>query len=359
MPAIGGPATRITNVKGLDAGGEWSPDGREIAYRSERTGNSEVWVSAADGSYARQVTNNPAGDYSPSWSPDGRWLAFASNRAGHMQIWRVPASGGEAVPVTRMSGRWARWSPDGERIYFIAGDENANGIWAASLKDGREWQVVRLVGETGQRDGGTAGDRRPVSVFQLARRPRRHMGHGRRPQVARSADRGDPPRRHVAALRRAQELDKRPVAGVLRDGKRRHTARCQRFQSSTRSPGTRTMWPRLAVTSVASTARACAAIAASKSSIRVPRRSKAALMRPNIRLTASVHSARGTSAEMRSKRACSAARRFERGSRSMPNAISAITGCGIAMSAGAFVASRSTTAGLPFMSAERAFVSRT
>ena len=55
----------------------------------------------------------------------------------------------------------------------------------------------------------------------------------------------------------------------------------------------------------------------------------------------------------------SAARRFERGSRSMPNAISAITGCRIATSAGAVAASRSTTAALPFMSAERALVSRT
>ena len=62
---------------------------------------------------------------------------------------------------------------------------------------------------------------------------------------------------------------------------------------------------------------------------------------------------------MKSKRACSAARRFERGSRSMPNAISAITGCGIAMSAGAVAASRSTTAALPFMSADKALVSRT
>ena len=110
---------------------------------------------------------------------------------------------------------------------------------------------------------------------------------------------------------------------------------------------------------VASRARACAAIAASQSSIRVPRRSRVALMRPNIRLTASVHSARGSSAEMKSKRACSAARRFERGSRSMPNAISARTGCGTAMSAGAVTASRSTTAAQPFMRAERALVSRT
>ncbi len=61
---------------------------------------------------------------------------------------------------------------------------------------------------------------------------------------------------------------------------------------------------------------------------------------------------------MKSKCACSAARRFERGSRSMPNAISASTGCGIATSLGAVPASRSTTAALPFMSVERALASR-
>jgi hypothetical protein len=66
-----------------------------------------------------------------------------------------------------------------------------------------------------------------------------------------------------------------------------------------------------------------------------------------------------SSAEMRSKRDCSAARRFDRGRRSMPNAISASTGCGTATSAGAVAASRSTTAAVPFMSADTALVSRT
>ena len=61
----------------------------------------------------------------------------------------------------------------------------------------------------------------------------------------------------------------------------------------------------------------------------------------------------------RSNRDCSAARRFDRGRRSMPKAISASTGCGTEMSAGAVAANRSMTAVEPFMSADTAFVSRT
>lgn len=68
---------------------------------------------------------------------------------------------------------------------------------------------------------------------------------------------------------------------------------------------------------------------------------RVALMRPNLWLTASVHSARASSAETRSKRACSDVRRFDRGRRSIPEAISASTGCGMATSAGAVAASRS------------------
>jgi hypothetical protein len=66
------------------------------------------------------------------------------------------------------------------------------------------------------------------------------------------------------------------------------------------------MWSRFAVTRLAPLASAWAAIAASKSSSRLPRRSRAALIRPYAWLTASVHSARGISAQIRSKRDCRA-----------------------------------------------------
>ena len=54
----------------------WSPDGQKIAFRSDRDGNSEIYVMNADGSGQRNLTHNAARDGDPAWSPDGRKIAF-------------------------------------------------------------------------------------------------------------------------------------------------------------------------------------------------------------------------------------------------------------------------------------------
>lgn len=149
MPAAGGPANQLTRTEGLDAGHAWSPDGQTIAFRSERTGDSEIWTISADGKTERQLTMNPAGDYSATWSPDGKWLAFFSNRTGKMQIWRMPATGGTPDLLSRGSGTSPRWAPDGDHIYFVGQEEQAGKLWELSLKDRTERAVTNLVGKRG------------------------------------------------------------------------------------------------------------------------------------------------------------------------------------------------------------------
>ena len=76
-----------------DAAPAWSPDGRKIAFASERDGNSEVYVMNADGSGQRNLTRNPALDGDPAWSPDGRNIAFRSTRDGNTEIYVMNADG--------------------------------------------------------------------------------------------------------------------------------------------------------------------------------------------------------------------------------------------------------------------------
>jgi TolB protein len=71
----------------------WSPDGRKIAFVSDRTGNSEVYVMNADGTGQRNLTRNPAFDADPTWSPDARKIAFASNRDGKYGVYVMNADG--------------------------------------------------------------------------------------------------------------------------------------------------------------------------------------------------------------------------------------------------------------------------
>jgi dipeptidyl aminopeptidase/acylaminoacyl peptidase len=105
-----------------------SPDGKWIAYTEKwydvpaNKSYSNIWLVAADGKTTRRLTSAKAKDSQPDWSPDGRTIAFLSDRGGSAQIWAIDVSGGEAwavsgfpIDVTNL-----RWSPHGNAIAFTA-----------------------------------------------------------------------------------------------------------------------------------------------------------------------------------------------------------------------------------------------
>ena len=121
-----------------------SPDGQRIAFVittiDERTYDyrSAIWMVDTAGGEAKRFVGGAANAHSPSWSPDGRWLAFISDRAGEAvgkdekeqkkrgkgkpQLWLMPTDGGEAFQLTFMphgvSDPW--WSPDSTQLLFSA-----------------------------------------------------------------------------------------------------------------------------------------------------------------------------------------------------------------------------------------------
>ncbi len=78
IPAAGGDVWEFVRSDGDDYAPCWSPDGKQLAFISDRDGTSQIWVIPADGGEARRVTNVPTGAGGPLWSPDGRWIAFTS-----------------------------------------------------------------------------------------------------------------------------------------------------------------------------------------------------------------------------------------------------------------------------------------
>ena len=82
-----------------DAAPEGSPDGRKVAFMSQRDGNWEIYVVNVDGSGLRRLTRDPAIDGLPTWSPDGQFLAFLSNREGD---WAVFAWSLDDLSVNRL-----------------------------------------------------------------------------------------------------------------------------------------------------------------------------------------------------------------------------------------------------------------
>ena len=88
-------------------------------------------------------------DNVPAWSPDGRWIAFASDRDGDTRLWRVAADGGEPERLTERESFLPRWAPDGETVYFL-GRRFGRKYWALSLEDRTERLVADLSGKSGR-----------------------------------------------------------------------------------------------------------------------------------------------------------------------------------------------------------------
>jgi Tol biopolymer transport system component len=166
-----------------DQGAAFSPDGRQIAFQSSRSGWNELWVADRDGSHARQMTAlkgsiaafpnwspdgrriafherfqgfgilfvldlptrraqqlnyNAVGDVTPSWSHDGKWLYFASYRTGPPQVWKIAADGGGPMQLTKNGGRMPFESFDQTSIFFTKYND---GLWRIPVSGGEEKQV--------------------------------------------------------------------------------------------------------------------------------------------------------------------------------------------------------------------------
>ena len=135
VAAVGGDLHEI--AKGPYGHPAWSPDGRLIAFdalQSAAPGAGEaetrdIMVMAADGSGVKNLTNSPADDFYPAWSPDGRKLAFCSDRDGGSDIFVANADGSSPVNITKTANLLESepaWSPDGARIAVVA-SEGATG----------------------------------------------------------------------------------------------------------------------------------------------------------------------------------------------------------------------------------------
>jgi len=131
-----GDAKQITEGNDWnDSDPQWSPDGKRIAFVSNRTGkeydenrNTDVWVINADGTGTlTKISDHDESDNQPRWSPDGKTIAFTGevHDRDHPKIWLAPAAGGAASTLAAngldlIPGQ-LEWSDDGKSLYFETG----------------------------------------------------------------------------------------------------------------------------------------------------------------------------------------------------------------------------------------------
>jgi Tol biopolymer transport system component len=123
----------------------WSPDGRWIALDSRPEGTAQIYVIPSDGGKPRRVTDGDAQNQVPSWSRDGKWIYFESDRSGQWRIWKVPAEGGSAVQVTQNTGGAAFESVDGKYLYITSTGNNGGPLFRMPAAGGPEVEVAPKV----------------------------------------------------------------------------------------------------------------------------------------------------------------------------------------------------------------------
>ena len=116
----GSGLTQVTRDAAANFYPSWSPDGRRLAFSSNRDGDWDIFVMDVDGSNVRQLVNSPGLDDKPQWSPDGSRIGFATTRSGTPELRAVdPATGVEEPLLPQpVSGINPAWTADGSRLAY-------------------------------------------------------------------------------------------------------------------------------------------------------------------------------------------------------------------------------------------------
>lgn len=170
MPVTGGTPTRIAEGLPFETQPRFSPDGRRIAFTSDRGGGDNIWIMNLDGSDKRQLTKE---DFrllnQPSWSPDGRFIVakkhFTTGRSlGTGEVWLYHVSGGGGVALVKKPSEQHQkelgepiFAPDGKHIYYTRNITSGPVFEYAQDSNGQIFDIERYEIETGETETAVAG----------------------------------------------------------------------------------------------------------------------------------------------------------------------------------------------------------
>ena len=170
VSATGGQALQLTTPESYESSPSWSPDGRQIAFASDRQGNFDIYVMPAAGGQARQLTFNSASETPWGFSPDGKFVYFSASiqdpaqsalfpRASLTELYRVPSEGGKTLQVLGIPAEAVCFSADGKTMLYQdqKGVEDkwrkhhtssvTRDIWSYDTTTGRHTNLTAHAGE--------------------------------------------------------------------------------------------------------------------------------------------------------------------------------------------------------------------
>jgi hypothetical protein len=153
----------------------WSPNGKEIAFSGSKGGISDLYLADIETGAVRQLTNDKYGDIQPAFSPDGRTIAFASDRGsetsferltfGDMQIATVDVATGQVTVLqgfTQGKHINPQFAADGKSLFFVSDQDGVSDVYRMDLTSGQLFRITRLA--TGV--SGVTGDSPAITVAQ-------------------------------------------------------------------------------------------------------------------------------------------------------------------------------------------------
>ncbi|MCQ2183246.1 MAG: S41 family peptidase [Bacteroidales bacterium] len=170
VPAKGGTATRLTTLESFESTPVWSPDGKQIAFSSDRFGNYDIFVMSAAGGSATRLTFNSAKELPICFTPDGKNVYFDARiqdpaesamfpSSSIHELYSVPVSGGKTIQILATPAEKISFSPDGK--FFVYQDKkglenewrkhhissDSRDIWRYDIKTGRHTNLTNRPGE--------------------------------------------------------------------------------------------------------------------------------------------------------------------------------------------------------------------
>ena len=139
------PIQQLTNSAAADIRPVWSPDGKRIAFQSNRAPTFQVYVMEADGANEQRISSGNYDDRHPSWSPDASQVAVDSGSDYQREIWTIDVGSGARRPVTQLGGiaSFPSWSPDGARISFYWYQNGTVDLWLVNADGNNPRQLTQ------------------------------------------------------------------------------------------------------------------------------------------------------------------------------------------------------------------------